>query len=45
VHYTGPSGIGPINKQNDPSSAFVGIYKFDANNKNIFTTTVEGSVE
>jgi branched-chain amino acid transport system substrate-binding protein len=45
VHYTGPSGIGPLNKQNDPSSAFVGIYKFDANNKNIFTTTVEGSVE
>jgi branched-chain amino acid transport system substrate-binding protein len=45
VHYTGLSGIGPLNKQNDPSSAFVGIYKFDANNKNIFTTTVEGSVE
>jgi len=45
IHYTGPSGIGPINKQNDPSSAFVGIYTFDANNKNIFTTTVEGSVE
>ena len=24
VHYTGPSGIGPLNKENDPSSAFVG---------------------
>ena len=45
IRYAGPSGIGPINKQNDPSSAFVGIYKFDANNKNVFTTTVEGSVE
>jgi branched-chain amino acid transport system substrate-binding protein len=45
IHYTGPSGIGPINDENDPSSAFVGIYTFDANNKNIFTTTVEGSVE
>jgi branched-chain amino acid transport system substrate-binding protein len=45
IHYKGPSGIGPINKQNDPSSAFVGIYTFDENNKNIFTTTVEGSVE
>ena len=45
VHYKGPSGIGPIDEENDPSSAFVGIYTFDANNKNIFTTTVEGSKE
>ena len=45
IRYAGPSGIGPINDQNDPSSAFVGIYTFDANNKNIFSTTVEGSVE
>jgi neutral amino acid transport system substrate-binding protein len=45
IQYKGPSGIGPINKQNDPSTAFVGIYKYDANNKNIFSTTVEGSVE
>jgi neutral amino acid transport system substrate-binding protein len=45
IRYTGPSGIGPINEQNDPSSAFVGIYTFDENNKNVFTTTVEGSVE
>ena len=37
IRYTGPSGIGPINEQNDPSSAFVGIYTFDENNKNIFT--------
>ena len=26
IHYTGPSGIGPFDKQNDPSSAFIGIY-------------------
>jgi branched-chain amino acid transport system substrate-binding protein len=45
IQYKGPSGIGPINKQNDPSTAFVGIYKYDENNKNIFSTTVEGSVE
>ncbi len=45
IKYSGPSGIGPINKQNDPSSAFVGIYTYDNNNKNIFTTTVEGSTE
>jgi branched-chain amino acid transport system substrate-binding protein len=45
VRYAGPSGIGPIDKENDPSSAFVGIYTFDATNKNVFTTTVEGSKE
>jgi neutral amino acid transport system substrate-binding protein len=43
IHYTGPSGIGPIDDENDPSSAFVGIYKFTADNKNELTTTVEGS--
>jgi neutral amino acid transport system substrate-binding protein len=42
VQYSGPSGIGPINKQNDPSSAFIGIYQFDANNKDILTGTVQG---
>ena len=45
IHYTGPSGIGPIDDENDPSSAFVGIYSYDANNKNIFASTVEGSKE
>ncbi len=45
IRYTGPSGIGPIDEENDPSSAFVGIYTFDNTNKNIFTTTVEGSKE
>ncbi|CAN5317473.1 ABC transporter substrate-binding protein [soil metagenome] len=43
ITYKGPSGIGPIDKENDPSSAFVGIYTFDANNKNQATATVEGS--
>jgi len=43
IHYKGPSGIGPIDKENDPSSAFVGIYQFDANNKNVLSGTVEGS--
>jgi neutral amino acid transport system substrate-binding protein len=45
VHYTGPSGIGPIDDENDPSSAFVGLYTFDENNKNIFAQTVTGSKE
>jgi branched-chain amino acid transport system substrate-binding protein len=43
IQYSGPSGIGPINDQNDPSSAFIGIYSFDADNKPVLTSTVEGS--
>ncbi len=43
IRYTGPSGIGPIDDENDPSSAFVGIYQFDAKNKNVLSGTVEGS--
>ncbi|WP_216656572.1 ABC transporter substrate-binding protein [Nocardioides marmotae] len=43
ITYTGPSGIGPIDDENDPSSAFVGIYAYDAANKNIFSSTVEGN--
>jgi branched-chain amino acid transport system substrate-binding protein len=43
IRYAGPSGIGPINKLNDPSSAFIGIYTFNADNKNELTNSVEGS--
>ena len=43
IRYAGPSGIGPINEQNDPSSAFVGIYTFDENNVPQITATVEGT--
>jgi neutral amino acid transport system substrate-binding protein len=42
IRYAGPSGIGPIDDQNDPSSAFVGVYTYNAENKNELTTTVEG---
>lgn len=42
IRYAGPSGIGPLDKQNDPSSAFVGIYTYNADNKNELTSTVEG---
>lgn len=45
IRYVGPSGIGPINDLNDPSSAFVGIYQFNAENKNELVATVEGSSE
>jgi len=43
IRYTGPSGIGPIDDENDPSSAFVGIYTFSAENKNELTSSVEGA--
>ncbi len=43
IRYAGPSGIGPIDKDNDPSSAFVGIYTYNGDNKNELTSTVEGS--
>jgi neutral amino acid transport system substrate-binding protein len=43
IRYAGPSGIGPIDDENDPSSAFIGIYQYDANNKNVLSGTVEGS--
>jgi len=43
IRYSGPSGIGPIDDENDPSSAFVGIYKYNADNKNVLSGTVEGS--
>ena len=43
IRYAGPSGIGPINKDNDPSSAFVGIYQYDGDNKMTLTQTLEAS--
>lgn len=33
IAYKTVSGAGPFNEDNDPSSAFVGIYQFDAENK------------
>jgi neutral amino acid transport system substrate-binding protein len=44
IHYTGPSGIGPFDKNNDPSSAYIGIYKFDADNKPVYQSAIQGSV-
>lgn len=42
IQYQGPSSIGPFNKKNDPSSAFIGIYQYGADNKYTFLTAVEG---
>jgi branched-chain amino acid transport system substrate-binding protein len=43
IRYAGPSGIGPINDQNDPSSAFFGIYQFDENNQISLASSLEAS--
>ena len=42
IQYKGVSGAGPFNDKNDPSSAFIGIYKYDENNKPIWQSAVEG---
>lgn len=42
IHYMGPSGIGPLDDENDPSTAFVGIYSYDKENNISLTDTVEG---
>lgn len=44
ITYTGKAGIGPFNSQNDPSSAYIGIYKFDQNNAPVFQKSIQGSV-
>ncbi|HEX5090291.1 MAG TPA: ABC transporter substrate-binding protein [Nocardioides sp.] len=43
IRYAGPSGIGPIDDENDPSSAFIGIYQYGDDNSYTLETTVEGS--
>jgi branched-chain amino acid transport system substrate-binding protein len=42
IKYSGPSGIGALNDQNDPSSGLVGIYSYDDANKNTRANTIEG---
>ncbi len=45
IHYTGVSGIGPINEDNDPSSAFIGVYNYADDNTLVFDRAIEGKVE
>lgn len=44
ITYKGLTGIGPFNKNNDPSSANIGVYKFDGSNVPKFDHTQEGKV-
>ena len=39
IQYQGQTGIGPFNKNNDPSSANIGVYTFDKHNKPVFDHT------
>jgi branched-chain amino acid transport system substrate-binding protein len=45
IQYTGPSGIGPFNQNNDPSSAYIGIYKYDKDNKPVYQSSIQGDVK
>ncbi|QTE31108.1 ABC transporter substrate-binding protein [Pengzhenrongella sicca] len=44
IHYVGQAGTGSFNEDNDPSSASIGVYKFDASNKPVFVKGQEGEV-
>jgi neutral amino acid transport system substrate-binding protein len=42
IQYQGPSSVGPFNAKNDPSSAFIGIYKYNDVNVPVWESAVEG---
>ncbi|QAY64057.1 amino acid ABC transporter substrate-binding protein [Xylanimonas allomyrinae] len=42
IAFRGKSGIGPLDDNNDPSSAFIGIYKYGADNTYTYVKSVEG---
>lgn len=44
IQYQGQTGIGSFNKNNDPSSANIGVYIFDKDNKPVFDHTQSGDV-
>ncbi|MDO8143649.1 MULTISPECIES: ABC transporter substrate-binding protein [unclassified Isoptericola] len=44
IDYTGPSGTGPLNEDNDPSSAFIGIYEYGDDNTYTYVRQIEGQI-
>ncbi|MFD2027439.1 ABC transporter substrate-binding protein [Promicromonospora aerolata] len=44
IHYKGQSGVGPLNEQNDPTSALIGVYEYNKDNVNVFARSIEGKV-
>ncbi len=44
IDYEAQSGVGPFNEENDPSSAFIGVYKFNEDNTYTFQKSEFGEV-
>lgn len=44
IDYQAASGVGPFNENNDPSSAEIGIYRYDESNEPQFERTESGDV-
>lgn len=44
IQYKGQTSIGAFNDAHDPSSASIGVYKYDADNRPVFDHSQEGSV-
>ncbi len=44
IDYKAASGAGPFNADNDPSSAFIGIFQYNDDNTYTWQKAVEGSV-
>jgi branched-chain amino acid transport system substrate-binding protein len=44
IDYEAVSGVGPFNTDNDPSSAFIGVYKFNEDNTYTFAKSEFGEV-
>ncbi len=44
IIYTGKAGTGPLNEDNDPSSAFIGIYSYGEDNTYTYERQIEGSI-
>lgn len=44
IQYSGKTGIGAFNENNDPSSANIGIYAYDDKNVNVFQAMQSGEV-
>ena len=44
IQYQGQAGIGPFNADHDPSTAAIGVYKYNADNKPVFDHAQQGAV-
>jgi branched-chain amino acid transport system substrate-binding protein len=46
IHYVTRAGVGPLNANNDPSTAWIGVYKYGAdNNEPVFVRSEEGEIK